>query len=364
MFETGRARGREGGFTLMELMVTMAIAASLMGLGAGMFLSMGKRTAAENALSSVSSLVVNVRNQSSRFPAMLVVVPTTETAAGTVQGMSQEVLQELHFDPRAVAGAAAPVTAVGIEGRDCDFVGNKPEPQGGRVGGALRLEGGKIDCGKYAAYDVKDGLTVELWMKLDAIGSAELVSKGDALRVRMESGGSVTAAVSVEDERGSEKVSVTAPLAGLTRGRWFGLRVAYDRTELSIATDLGFGWVVRGSKAETRRLEPSPDDGLWIGGFSGLIDDVRFAGVHSGEPIAMPAGVRLIGDKPKLIHFLGGRLDGSVHLGVERVAMELAGRRTTLEIATNGMLTVSYTDAAVEAGPSEADKPTGPAKKE
>lgn len=355
-----RTRRREGGFTLMELMVTMAIAASLMGLGAGLFLSMGKRTAAENALASVSSLVVGVRNASSRFPAMLVVDPQ----AGTVQGMSQEVRQELHFDPRAMPGSPTPVVASGIEGRDCDLVGNRVEPAAGRVGGALRLEGGRIDCGKYAAYDVTDGLTVELWMKLDALGSAELVTKGDALRVRLESGSNVTATVAVQDERGMEKVSATAQVPGIVRGKWFGLRVAYDRTELSIATDLGFGWVVRGRKAESRRLQPSPDDALAIGGISGFLDDVRFAGVHAAQPITVPPGVKLVGDKPYVIHFTGGRLDPAVHLGVQRVAIESSGRRTTLEIAQNGMLSVAYTDVAVEAGPSEAEKPTGPAKKE
>lgn len=360
MSQPVRPRRREHGFTLMELMVTMAIAASLMGLGAGLFMSMGKRTATENALSGISSLVVNVRNQSSRFPAMLVVDPP----AGTVQGMSQEVRQELHFDPRAVPGSPTAVVAQGIEGRDCDFVGNRVDPTAGRVGGALRLEGGRVDCGKYPAYDVTDGMTVELWMKLDSIGSAELIRKGDALSVRLESGGVITAKVAVQDERGSEKVSATAQVPGIVRGRWFGVRVAYDRTELTIATDLGFGWVVRGRKAESRRLEPSREDNLVIGGFAGFLDDFRFAGVHSAEPITMPPGVKIVGDKPYVIHFVGGRLDNAVHLGVQRVAIESSGRRTTLEIASNGMLSVAYTDVAVEAGPSEADKPTGPAKKE
>src|SRR5262245_52240828 len=92
--------GREDGYTLLELMVTMAIAASLMGVGIGVFLSMGKRSASENALASLQSMLVGVRNSSSKYPAMLVVDPK----AGTVQGLVQEVRQELHFDPRAMDG--------------------------------------------------------------------------------------------------------------------------------------------------------------------------------------------------------------------------------------------------------------------
>jgi len=66
--------------------VTMAIAASLMGLGAGLFMSMGKRTAEpENALASISSMVINVRNASSRFPAMISVVPSTKDNPGEIR---------------------------------------------------------------------------------------------------------------------------------------------------------------------------------------------------------------------------------------------------------------------------------------
>jgi prepilin-type N-terminal cleavage/methylation domain-containing protein len=161
MPEQSSKRSRSSGFTLLELMVTMAIAASLMGLGAGLFTTMGRRTAAENALASTSSIVVNVRNASSRFPAMIAVDPE----AGTVQAMAQEVRQELHFDPRAFEGVAEPQYAKGIEGRDCDWLGASPEPTSGRVGGALRLSGGRVDCGNYAAYDVTDGISVELYVR-------------------------------------------------------------------------------------------------------------------------------------------------------------------------------------------------------
>src|SRR5262245_46196995 len=127
--------GRESGYTLLELMVTMAIAASIMGAGIGAFLTMGKRTAAQNALASMQSMLVGVRNASSKFPAMMVVDPGDATRAGTIQGLAQEVRQELHFDPRAVEGQPEPVWANGIEGCTCDMMGNTKEPTGGRVGG-------------------------------------------------------------------------------------------------------------------------------------------------------------------------------------------------------------------------------------
>lgn len=362
MSSSRRSFRADGGFTLMELMVTMAIAATLMGMGAGLFLSMGKRTASDNALASVSGMILNVKNASSHFPAMIVVDP----AAGTVQAMAQEVRQELHFDPRTFEGQSAPIYEMGIEGRDCKEMGNTFDATGGRVGGGLRLGGGKIDCGAFAAYDVTDGLTAELWMKPDSAGSADLMSKGDALRVRLEAGSRISASIQVQDEHGAEKVALSAAIPAVRPGQWLGVRVAYDRTALTIATDSGFGWVVRGRKDELRRLAPAPDTSLTVGGFSGMLDDFRFAGVHSTEPVKMPQGVKLVtnGNKPQIIHFLGGRLDPAVHLSEARIAIETGGRRTTLVIAPNGALSVAYTDAAVEAPKIGPDQPTGPAKKE
>ena len=357
---------RARGYTLLELMVTMAIAASLMGAGVGAFLSMGRRSAAQNALASLQSMIVGVRNSSSKFPAMLVVDPKGgSNGSGSIQGLAQEVRQELHFDPRAVDGKAAPDYANGIEGLTCDFLGNTPVPTGGRVGGALQLAGGKVDCGAYAPYDVTDGLTVELWMKpTEPVAGAELVAKGDALRIRLEGANRITASVTVKAEHGAEKVAVSATMPPVRPNQWTGIRLSYDRTRLVIATDIGLGFVERGAKDESRRLVPAPEASLAIGGFIGLLDDVRVAGVHSTEPVSMPQGVKFVGEKPLVVHFRDGRLDPASHLGSQRIAMEYAGRRTTLEIAINGMLTVAESDAAQEAPPSGTEGPKGPAKKE
>jgi prepilin-type N-terminal cleavage/methylation domain-containing protein len=336
------ARARhQAGFTLMELMVTMAIAASLMGLGAGIFLSMGKRTAGDNALASVSGLLINVRNASSRFPAAIRIDPTTDGHVGTVTGMAQEVRQELHFDPRTIEGRSEPLTPWGIEGRDCDANGATVETTHGRVGGALRLAGGTVNCRRYAAYDVTDGLTVELWIKPDNLSSADLVTKGDALTVRLEGSRRIGVKVTVQSDHGPEPITESCEVPLIRTDRWTGVRVSYDRNELSIWTDDGFGFAKRGAKVEHRPLAPAPDADLQVGGYSGLLDDFRFAGVHSELPLRMPAEVTLLGDKPKTIYFVGGQLDPAIHRGSETISLRFAGRITSLEISNNGRLTVT-----------------------
>lgn len=356
---------RDAGFTLMELMVVMVIAASLMGLGAGLFTSMGKRTASQSALANLQSTIVGVRNASSRFPSMIVVDP--DSTPPVVQGLYQEVLQEFHFDPRAVPGGGAPTVAWGIEGRQCN-PGGAQVVDGGRVGGALRLGGGRVDCGNYAAYDVTDGVTVELYMKPDGpLQPADLVTKGEALRLRIEQGGKLTGSIGVKAEHGSEKATTTAQLPPVKPGQWIGVRLSYDRNELALATDTGYGWVQRGTpKIEDRRMALAPDQNLLVGGFSGLLDDFRFAGVHATTPLEMPPGVKLIGvgKKPyKPIHFIGGRLDPTVHFGPQDVIFEADNTRTILEVATNGTLTVTTQPASA---PVEEKKPgeKAPPKKE
>jgi hypothetical protein len=257
------------------------------------------------------------------------------------------------------------VFADGIEGCTCDMMGNQPQPTGGRVGGALRLAGGRVDCGTYAPYDVTDGLTIELWMKpTEALGRADLVTKGDAISLRVEGSNRIVASATVKGEHGPEKISVAATVPAMRIDQWTGVRLTYDRTRLTISTDAGLGFVERGSKDETRSLVPAPESALGVGGFTGLLDDFRFAGVHSTEPVPMPAGVKVVGEKPIVVYFRDGRLDPARHMGSQRLAMEFAGRRTTLEIAVNGMLTVAYSDAEQEAPASSAEKPTAPPKKE
>jgi prepilin-type N-terminal cleavage/methylation domain-containing protein len=353
-------RNGRGGFTLMELMVTMAIAASLLGLGAGLFVSMGKRSASESALANVSSLVVNVRNSSSRFPAMIRVDPE----ANAIQGMAQEVRQELHFDPRVLEGRE--IRESGIENTTCEMGTASIEPNAGRVGGAARLGGGKIDCGNYAAYDVTDGLSVELWIKPDANGSADLVTKGDAFRLRLEPGNHLSATIGVRDDHGVTKVANTVSFPPVRPGQWLGIKATYDCNTLQLFTDNGHGWMPRGTpKAETRRLTISRDANLFVGGFAGLLDDFRFAGVHATPPVPLPDGVHLVGKSPRRpIHFLGGRLDPSIHMGAETIAMDSPGKRTLLQIDRNGMMSVSYGEPGAAAPESKGPDRAPPPKKE
>ena len=242
-----RSARRPAGYTLMELLVTLTLAAVLLGLGAGAFLSLGKRTAYQQALADAAGLVNKVRNASVRFPAAMVLEP--EEGGGVMYGRTEQVLQELHFEPRPGEGDEV-VFAAGINGLDVDAALGQLEPRGGRVGGGLRLNGSAIDCRDYPAYDVRDGISLELWVMPERLGAATLIDKGNAFSVRLTTSGAtarVEARIGVEEKGMRDEAALTAQIPAVSENEWVGIYVSYDRKSLTIATDHGFGPVERSS---------------------------------------------------------------------------------------------------------------------
>ncbi len=339
---TARMQGRSG-YTLMELMVTMTLAAVLMGLGAGAFLSLGKKTAFQQALTDAAGLVNKVRNASVRFPAALVVDP----GSNTLYGRTEQVLQELHFEPRP--GEGDEITfANGINGLAVDAGLGRLEPRGGRVGGGLRLSGSPVDCGNYPAYDVVDGLSLELWVQPERLGAAMLIEKGSAFSVRLvpsRGAARIEVRIAVSDKGVRDEAAVTAAIPVLAEGDWVGIYVSYDRRELTVATDHGFGPVVRASIPELRPLAHDTEAPLRVGlDFVGVIDDFRFGGVTVEDPITLAQGAVLDGTV-RTIHFRDGRLDGRLHPGVESIRVRGGATVTVLEIGQSGTVQRVYDDS-------------------
>lgn len=342
------------GFTVIELMVTMAIASALLALGAGMFLRMGRRTAVTQAITDVNLLVTKARNASSRYPAELVADPKENTLSAKID----EVLQELHFEARPIDGGE--IVPMGIEGRDCTIVGGDVVADGGRVGGGARLNGGGISCGNFAAYDVDQGVSAEAWIRPATPPKCDVVSKGRTFQVRLETIGSAASRVVVkvllqDPLSGAQEAierSVAIPLVRV--GEWIGVRASYDGREIVVATDDGYGPIVRDRYPETRRLAVDAEAELRFGsGLDGWIDDCRFGGVRASDPVRLPEGMSVVSEKR--IRFLDGRLDASVHPGSEKLAIRSGTSVTTFDIGPNGtILGVKVEDAPAAPVPDGA----------
>jgi hypothetical protein len=323
------------GYTIMELLITMALAAALLGLGAGAFMTMGKTTAYREILRSSASLVSKARNASSRMPAAVVL----DADARMIYGRTEQTLQELHFEPR-------PSDDEEGGGLTVDYLGGQLTPDGGRVGGGMQLAGGGINCKDYPAYDVTDGLSLELWVQPERLGSGYLVSKGDAFSIRLVAStrgeSQLQVKIGLTDKGMGEELAGSVSIPDLRAGEWFGVLLTYDLTEAVLSTDHGYGPIVRARWPETRKLKPDHDADLMVGGdVIGVVDDFRFSGVHVEEPLRLPDGVEIDGPG-RTIHFRAGKLDSRMHTGIEQVRLRQGAMVTVLEIGQSGTVQDVY----------------------
>ncbi|MCE9634155.1 MAG: prepilin-type N-terminal cleavage/methylation domain-containing protein [Planctomycetes bacterium] len=344
------------GFSLLELMVTMGLATLLLAMGAGVYVKMGRRTAAVQAMASVNQLVTQARNASTRFPATIV----ADAKEMEIRAYTDEVVQELHFETRITENGD--YVPQGIEGRDCSFVGSHVEPTAGRLGGALKVEGGSVTCGTFAAYDVDQGINAEVWIKPVSAPKCDLVTKGRTFKVKLDSfpnrSARVTVTIQLQDDAGAQDaVSRTVDLPAVRLNEWLGFRISYDRSELVTSTnDGGYGWVSRDRWKESRRLAVDPDAPLVIAaGLQGWLDDVRIGGIRAAEPLRLPAGVELVGLNPP-IRFVDGRLDPAVHSGPARLAINSEGKTSVFEIGQSGAV-LSIHDGEAVTTPNLGPKP-------
>lgn len=334
MSTAGRRRG-ERGFTLMELLVVLGLAAFLMTMGATLFLGAGQGTAFRQAVSDVTALVSTVRDASSTTPATLVLDPE----AGEVSARTARPVQELHFDPIPQEDGDFDVHN-GIGGYDCTFNPANIDPTGGRVGGGLKLGPNEtVDCGNYSPYDVTDGFSVVLYVKPRTRATGTLVDKGQAFTISLAGPTRLVVRIGVDSKAGPEVVERSVTIPAVPAGEWLGIHVSYDRQTLTTATDHGYGPVRRDHYSETRPLRPDANANLVIGGrsFDGTIDDFTFSAILSNEPIRMPADVVLLGE-PRMIQFVGGRLDEAAHPINETITMQYQTRVNTLVIGRSGLV--------------------------
>ncbi|MBL8896788.1 MAG: prepilin-type N-terminal cleavage/methylation domain-containing protein [Planctomycetes bacterium] len=361
-----------GGFTLLELMVVMAVLAMLFGMGTGLFSSLS--VGARGAMGMMRTLLRAAREQAvtTQLPARL----ELDAVRGRAMGYHFLDIGQWHFESPLEKGWTAdpqgsPPTNAGPfwgfdsgAGIEVQASGVRAEPSGGAPGGYAALEsGGRLvmPLAGRRAFQTDDGFGVALSARLAEGASGRLALRPRTFELALTRRGGLTGRVflasrSEEDEQGRSASRAAGDLSlksgpgVVVPGRWTRLELDFDGRVARLLVD---GRVVaREILSAPARLAVNDGSDLLIGeGMSQAwdLDDLTLRRIASIGPVELPEGLafsELRGDATSAteisIHFASdGSLDPLLHRRPVRVALfedegEGRGRKRTFVIGLLG----------------------------
>ena len=221
-------------FTLVEMLVVLALFGVLMGISIGMFRrSIPTRDVARNALLGALRQA-RLFATSENSPAVVQLEPGSEADWPTVAALGRRTVGGWHLESPELDGWPESAHGGGLE----------EEPRGA-IGKAIRLLGTEpswIDFGASPAYDASEGFALECFLKIDEPRSQTLFGKGRGFQLRSETDGGLTAQIQVlrKDEKGelkpaNQSASSTGP--ALVPGRFTKVAVTFDGLQLRVSAD-------------------------------------------------------------------------------------------------------------------------------
>jgi hypothetical protein len=324
----------------MEIVIVMALAAMLLGIGIGFLTNAGRATVAQQAPEIVAESGRRCLNTSAGGKRATLDLRTVDVDGDKrieVQTSVQRTVLTANFElePEWLVNANEPSIAKPTGSVRLD-------PAGKSGGCAVFAAGASVEYGSRSAFTMTDGVEVECWIKPDVAGRdmALLTSDEDGQviwRVSLLAATGRTAAFDVKFEvaevaaDAGEGAYTSAPPrrtfstkgGALGAGQWAHLRVLYDGRECVVQVNgVDRTKPDRGSAPASRRptriwVPPSGSARLVTGPtFVGALDTLTVSGIfRSDEDVRrLPFGVGLFRTpSPTRIVFQNGRLDPMVH---------------------------------------------------
>ena len=331
-------RGRQGGMTLVELLLVISLLSLILGTGLGLFASLnpGRRA----ALGSVASVLRSAHNSAIARGAPARV--RFDEATGGFAAEAQRVIGTWHFEDETLAGAfgidgaaigldAGFVVDEGYQGRALSFRG---QPKGARV---------EMQVQRDPAWSLAEGFRIDCAVRLEEPRGANLLDVGRSVALAVTSTGSVQAAFVPEalGELGravpGEPLILRSGEGELALGRWARVRAVYDRRRFELFVD---GVQVAGWDEEVA-VWPLEGPLVLSGGsvpFAGSIDNLAVSAVVRDEPQKLPEGVRFAPGTPAEVAFAaGGALEPALHRTPVEVPLAFDdGSSRTLRVSLYG----------------------------
>lgn len=379
---------RGAGFTFLEILVVMALAAVVVGLGVGFIVNAGKATRAAQAAEMVSEAGRRCLNMSAggrRAALEIREVDVEGSRILQVQTAVQRTVLTANFesDPEFLVHANEPTIA--------KATGTVRIDPAGKAGScAVFGSGGIVEYGDRSAFAMTDGVEVVAWVKPDPSGR-------DMALITAEGGGQVTWVLRLSASAGRSaafevrfEVSEAVETTGATReatagprrtffsspgavlgGVWSEVRVSYDGRDATIEVNgvdrLRPDPARRGEARPHRRLHVPPGGTvrLFTGPtYVGALDTLNVAGVFRNDEDVrrMPLGVTLFRTpSPTRIVFANGRLDPTLHRTDVEVRLQgpgdgELGSYTSIRFGLYGSLTSPTFSPGASAAPQEAPR--------
>ena len=368
----GPSRARRG-FTLVEILVVLSILGVLMGLSVGLIQRTGQGNKLLVAVHSLANQLAAARAQSYGSDTAYVSL-NAGLVRGDMSARSFRSRQVFHwpcedFERASEVGMLDHGSGVTIS----------EKPGGNREGRYAIFAGGdRVSLGAPPWLNFQDGFNIRCMISVDPKGGSaamKLFTKGPGFQIRLstaDNGGyDVTAKLRLqplgEDTGGDYEIrtgmretteKVPEWSGPILPGRWYDVKVAYDRNAFTIHIDDQ----LRGTRSDKKNRMRRTDDPFEIGGgFAGGFDSLVIGGIFEEDQdrVEIPENVFWIDEKGNpatgqtTIHFRDRGLDREYHSKPVRLVFMLdtseldedpSGPRRIVTVAISGETYVKHPD--------------------
>lgn len=280
-------RETQAGLTLLELLVTAGILATLMGLGVGFLRRSDGLPEAKSAIVGMLRMAaLDARTRG--LPTEVLLTPGEDGAPATVRARGLDPQFVVTFEPGQRQ----------LDARFSPTLGGDDVPQG-RIGHARRpKEGDQAPAVRMQlppeAVDLSDGFALRFDARLLQRGSGTLLRIGTALTVRLDDAGRPQARIATVGEEGRGGGTITLESQqGLSAARWCTFEIAADGSRAWLAID---GRVVA-EKPQQERMRQQKGDQLELApggeGFACEVDELQLFAYAFAESQRLPEGALL-----------------------------------------------------------------------
>lgn len=329
------ARVERRGFSLIELLLVVALVATMLGIGLGLFarIDLGDRIArsqVQNVLRSAHNWAV-----ARQAPARVVI----DAKAGVLRAEGLQTIGTWHFEREPLEGAleldganlGGRIAVGGFQGNCLSFAGT---PSRSRA---------EIPVHKDPAYDFTSGFQVRCAVRTSGLSGGALLDLGGSVGLETLDAGAVRAWFSslTVDERGETKrgppVTITTDRGALLPERWALVEAQYDRRVFRVLVD-GAPLVEVAEEAAVTKPDRALVLSPGVTAFPGAIDNLVIAAVAAADVTELPKGVEFGAKTPAVIAFApGGALDRERHREPARFTLVFEdGREETIVVGLYG----------------------------